>query len=189
MTIDLRSDLNAARLYAEVRQTRHPRHRLRLLAIARIYAGEKRGEVAQSLGIGPKVLWGWITRFNEQGLDGLATGLRPGRRPRFTDAQRASLAAAMASGPDPDLDGTDTWTMATLCAWLHRRHGINVCVRTVSRELKRLGVSVRSHAHGRRAAWRAPPQDDASSDLPRRHTGRSLQARYPLAEAAASPPA
>ena len=49
-------------------------------------------------------------RYNAEGLAGLDDRPKPGRPPRLTDGQQATVRALVLRGPDPERDGVSAWT-------------------------------------------------------------------------------
>jgi transposase len=58
----------------------------RLLALAAIYDGAARTEVAKIGGVGLQVVRNWVVKFNAQGPDGLIDRKAPGQPPRLNGA-------------------------------------------------------------------------------------------------------
>ena len=63
----------------------------RLLGVALVLEGRRRGEAAAASGIDRQILCDWVHRYNAAGVAGLATGVRPGRPPALNEAQMAEL--------------------------------------------------------------------------------------------------
>jgi transposase len=63
-------------------------------------------------------------RFNAEGIAGLHDEPRPGRPPRLTGGQQATLKAIVLRGPDPDRDGVSAWRIVDLCRIAEQRFGV-----------------------------------------------------------------
>lgn len=130
------SDLRRlARASVDADQTR------RLLALAVIYDGGRRGDAAKTGGVGRQIIRDWVERFNADGPDGLITRKAPGAPSKLDDGQRAALVQVVERGPDPELDGVVRWRLLDLAAWVWDSFGISVSEATLSRELNSLGFS------------------------------------------------
>jgi transposase len=77
----------------------------RLLALAAVYDGMNRTEVARIGGMNRQTLRDWVLRFNEDGREGLIN--RDGAvRPRLlSDEQMLELAQIVETGPNRKTDG------------------------------------------------------------------------------------
>lgn len=124
---------NLAKISCDANQTR------RLLALATIYDGGRRGEAARIGAVGLQVIRDWVLRFNANGPAGLVDGKAPGNRPKLTDAQRQALGVVVERGPIAAIDGVVRWRLKDLARWLFDEFGLSVDETTVSRELKALG--------------------------------------------------
>jgi transposase len=82
-----------------------------------------------------------VVRYDAEGLAGLRDRPKPGRPPRLSEAEQAALAARVFRGPDPGRDGVAAWTRADLAAWLEARFGKAFHPSSLSRVLRRLGLS------------------------------------------------
>ena len=130
---------------AELRQfakrERRPRTVQRLLAIANAMDGMSRADAARAAGIECQSLCDAIKRFNAEGLAGLVD--RPyGRRPeRLTEAEQAVLVNHILRGPDPDKGEPSSWTLPDLCRFIEERFTKTMCPQSMSRVVRRLGLS------------------------------------------------
>jgi transposase len=120
-----------------------PRRRTaqRLLAIANAMEDMTRAEAARAAGIERQSLCDAIKRFNSEGLAGLID--RPyGRRPeRLTQGEQAALLAHVLRGPDPEKGEPSSWTLPDLCRFVEERFGKTMCPQSMSRVVRRLGLS------------------------------------------------
>ena len=74
----LREDWDAARVRVAARAAQDADQVRRLLAIAAVYEGSKRGEAARVGAMDRQTLRDWVHRFNAQGPDGLIDRKPPG---------------------------------------------------------------------------------------------------------------
>src|SRR5918911_1039148 len=82
-----------------------------------------------------------VVRYNEEGIAGLHDRPKPGRPERLSEAEQAALAARVFAEPDPERDGTAAWTRADLGRWLEERFGKAFHPSSLSRVLRRPGLS------------------------------------------------
>lgn len=137
--MDVASPLELRRLAK--RETRR-RTAQRMLAIANALEGMSRADAA--------------LRFNAEGLAGLVD--RPyGRRPeRLTQGEQATLVAHILRGPSPERGEPSSLTLPDLCRFIEARFGKTMCPQSMSRVVRRLGLS-------RQKARRVHPQRDAKA--------------------------
>ena len=64
---------------------------LRLRAVEQVQAGVHPEDVAQTLGLHRKTVYGWLAKFREGGREALAAKPVPGRPPKLSGAQIARL--------------------------------------------------------------------------------------------------
>jgi transposase len=122
---------------------KEPRRRTaqRMLAIANALDGMSRAEAARAAGIERQALRDAVLRFNAEGLAGLVD--RPyGRRPeRLSEAEQAVLVNRILRGPDPEKGEPSSWTLSDLCRFIEARFGKRMCPQSMSRVVRRLGLS------------------------------------------------
>ncbi len=100
-----------------------------------------RGEAAQAAGIERQALRDAVVRFNAEGLAGLLDRSY-GRRPeRLSEAEQAVLVNHILRGPDPDKGGPCAWTLPDLCCFVEARFNKQMCPQSMSRVVRRLGLS------------------------------------------------
>jgi transposase len=135
---------------------KEPRRRTaqRMLALANALEGMGRAEAARAAGIERQALRDAVLRFNAEGLSGLVD--RPyGRRPeRLTEGEQAVLVNRILRGPDPEKGEPSSWTLPDLCRFIEERFGKSMCPQSMSRVVRRLGLS-------RQKARPVHPQRDA----------------------------
>lgn len=106
---------------------------LRERLLGAIDAGLPLAEGARLLGIGPSTVRRWRARQRATGP--AAARPRPGRAPRIGPVQATTLAAQVAADDDA--------TLAQHCARWEAEQGEVVSVATMSRTLRRLGITLK----------------------------------------------
>jgi transposase len=140
--VTIRADLaSPAQLRAWARRERAPRAAMRMLAIANALEGKGRAEAARLAGMERQALRDAVVRYNAEGLEGLRDRPKPGRRPALTEAEQAVLLATIFRGPDRARDGCAEWTLPALCWWIEDRFDKRLHPASLSRILRRLGLS------------------------------------------------
>jgi len=137
--IALRSDYDAAQLWALAKATRDAGQSRRLLALAEIYDGGSRTKAARIGGVGLQTLRDWVVRFNARGPDGLINGKAPGNTCKLNDSQRQAVAAMVENGPTPAIHGVVRWRLKDLTLWVWEEFRISISETTLSRALRALG--------------------------------------------------
>ena len=105
----------------------------RLNAIHLLLIGASFDLVLRNCGRGERCLRLWITRFNEQGIDGLTYRPRPGR-PRKLAAATVE-AEILPLVDDPSMAGQLHWTAVKLSGWLKQEKPFDISYRTLVRYL------------------------------------------------------
>ncbi len=118
MSIPLRGDFDAARVRAIARRSKDAPQARRLLALAAIYDGAMRTDVAKIGGVTLQIVRDWVVRFNAEGPDGLINRKAPGQPSRLNDVQRSALMRMIESGPIPAIHGVVRWRLIDLCQWI-----------------------------------------------------------------------
>jgi transposase len=114
---------------------------LRERLLGAIDAGLPLAEAARLFHVCPSTIVRWRRRRRTTGL---ATALpRPGRSPRVSPYQAAALRAQVAAAPDA--------TLAEHCARWEMAHGVHLSVATMSRAIRRLGITVKKSPPRQRA--------------------------------------
>ncbi len=103
--VALRSDYDGATLRRLAKVSEDANQTRRLLALAVVCDGGRRGEAASIGGVGLQVVRDWVLRFNAEGPEGLIDRKAPGKTPKLTARQRRALAATVESGPIPAAHG------------------------------------------------------------------------------------
>jgi transposase len=91
----------------------------RLLAIAAVLEGASREDAARIGGMDRQTLRDWVSRFNEQGPEGLINIPSPGVPPKLDEKHRTFLAGIVEEGPIPAIHGVVRWRACDLIMRLH----------------------------------------------------------------------
>jgi transposase len=112
-----------------------------MLALAKAMEGLSRAEAARAAGIERQALRDAVLRFNTEGRAGLVD--RPyGRRPeRLSEGEQAVLVNHILRGPDPERGEPSSWTLPDLCRFIEERFGKTMGPQSMSRVVRRLGLS------------------------------------------------
>jgi transposase len=169
MTVGItRDDYSADQLRAEAGRCKDGPAARRMLAIAHVLDGARRGDAAALCGMDRQTLRDWVHRYNAEGWAGLLN--RPpagGPACRLTPAQQAEFAGWVEAGPDPKTDGIVRWRRQDLQQKVAARFGVHLHKRTIGKMLTRLGfrhVSVRPQH----------PKADAQAQQAHKKTSRNL---------------
>ncbi len=137
----IRDDLSPEQLRGLARRERNGRAAARMYAIAHALEGMSRAEAARLAGMERQALRDAVVRYNAEGLSGLHN--RPkGHPPQcLTEGEQAALMAVIFKGPNPDRDGVCAWTRADLCRWMKEHLGKSMHPSSLSRVLRRMGLS------------------------------------------------
>ena len=136
--MDLYTPADLRRLARRERERRAAR---RMLALANALAGMTRAEAARLVGMERQALRDAVVRDNAEGLAGLRDRPKPGRTPRLTEGEQATLRAVVLRGPDPACDGGGDGTVPMLCRWRRDQFGKAMHPDSLSRVVRRLGLS------------------------------------------------
>jgi transposase len=139
MTIGLRGDYSCADLRRLAKAARTTSASRRMLSLAMILEGSKRGEAAKAGGMDGQTLCDWVHRFNAEGPEGLYNKERPGPSCRLSEAQQQELAAILEAGPDLAEHGVVRFRLCDLCALVEERFGVTYEERGMSKLIRRLG--------------------------------------------------
>ena len=107
-------------------RTEEARLVVRAKIVLGLAAGERPYQVADRVGVGRMAAYGWLHRFNAEGLKGLTDHPRPGRPPRYTPEQRAEVIAAALTRPEDLGLPFASWTLDRLAAYLAEHEGIGI---------------------------------------------------------------
>jgi len=133
----------------------------RLNAIHLLLIGVSYDLVLRNCGRSERCLRLWISRFNEQGIDGLTYRPRIGRPRKLTAAEIQSEILPIVD--DPVLAGQLHWTAVKLSGWLRQEKSFDISYRTLVRYLH-------EHNYARRIPRPMPEPPDADQWALKRET-------------------
>lgn len=176
--VRVREDYDAARLRALGKQSDDADQTRRLLALAAIYDGGSRTDVAKIGGVGLQTVRDWVLAFNAEGPSGLIDGKAPGKRPLLNDEQRQGLLRIVETGPTPAIHGVVRWRLIDLVQWVFDEFRISISEQTLSRELRamdfrKLSARPRHHAQDVAALEDFKKTSPAAWQRPRRAMRRA----------------
>ncbi len=134
----LRPDFDATKLREVAKRCPDSRQTRRLLALAAVYDGMNRAEVAKVGGMDRQTLRDWVHRFNEEGMDGLANRKAAGRPRMLSDEQLKEPGEIVATGPVRAVDGVVHWRRIDLKRVIEERFDVVYAEREISRLLSEL---------------------------------------------------
>jgi len=122
---------------------------LRARAVEQVQAGAPPEDVAVTLGLHRKTVYGWLARYREGGPDALRAKPVPGRPPKLADTQIARLYALIV-GQDPrQLSfAFALWTREMVREVIRREFGVALSAVSVGRLLRTMGLSPQRPASG-----------------------------------------
>ncbi len=113
----------------------------RLLALSLILEGHSREEAARQAGMDRQTLRDWVHRYNKHGVEGLCSIRIGGRSACLSNSQMEALKALTLEGPDPAKHKVVRWRCVDLRDEVARRFEVKVCVRTIGKWLRQLGLT------------------------------------------------
>jgi transposase len=139
----IRDDIGSEELRRRPRRERDGRISARLIAIANALEGTDRASAARLAGMDRQTLRDWVHGYNAEGIAGLCNRPAPGRKPKLTEGQMATLKAVVLAGPDPAVDKIARWRIVDLCRWVEKRWGVSYSETGMLRLLWSLDLSHR----------------------------------------------
>jgi transposase len=106
-----------------------------------VLEGCSRAEAAERNGMDRQTLRDWVHRYNEAGVDGLASRTGPGPTPRLNPAQMQQLRELVLAGPDPQVHKVMRWRCVDLRDEVARRFAVTVDEDTIGRWLRKLKLT------------------------------------------------
>jgi transposase len=128
----IRDDIASDELRRRARREHDGRVSARLIALANALEGMDR-----------QTLRDWVHRYNAEGIAGLFNRPLPGRSPKLSEGQMASLKAIVLRGPDPAVDQVERWRIVDLCRVVEERWGVTYSETGMLRLLWSLDLSHR----------------------------------------------
>ena len=130
-------------LQDEIRRSDEARYDHRLHGVLLVAQGMTCPEVARLLGDAPRTVQYWLSRFDEEGLAGLAETDRPGRPRALSEKQLDKVGEALRESPAKyGLEG-NLWDGKRLSAFIERRYKIRLGVRQCQRLFRQLYFRLR----------------------------------------------
>lgn len=115
---------------------------MRRLAVARVLQGESQVEVARSLQVRAPTVWKWVDAWRKGGDEALASTKATGPKPKLSERQLAKLKATIVGKNPLQLSfGTALWSLPVVAAFVEREFDVVLHESTVSRLLKRIGLT------------------------------------------------
>jgi len=139
--IALREDYDGPILRDLAKASKDASQTRRLLCLALIYDGGRRGDAASLGGVGLQIVRDWVMRFNADGPKGLIDRKTPGPPSKLNQEQRQALARIVEAGPIPAVHGVVRWRRKDLALWLFEEFRISLEESSVGRELRALGFA------------------------------------------------
>ena len=113
-------------LQQEIQRSEESRYDHRLHAVLLVAHGMTCPAVSRLLGDSPRTVEYWVSRFQQQGVDGLWEGEHPGRPPRLTAEQLAGVSRALRDRPAMSGMSANLWDGKTLSAWIDQEYGVHL---------------------------------------------------------------
>jgi transposase len=139
----IRDDIGSGELRRQVRREHDGRVSARLIAIANALDGMDRARAARPAGMDRQTLRDRVHRYNAEGIAGLCNRPPPGRTPKLSEGQMASLKAIVLAGPDPSADQVGRWRIVDLCRYVEERWDVSYSETAMLRLLWSLDLSHR----------------------------------------------
>ena len=115
---------------------------LRIQAVQRVEAGESPEDVVRILGFNRTVIYDWLAKYREGGLDALQAKAISGRPPRLTGKQLRWLYKAITTkSPLQYRFEFALWTRSMVRELIRERFGVRLSDVSVGRLLKKLGLT------------------------------------------------
>jgi transposase len=129
---------------------------MRLRAVSAVEAGQHPEDVAASLGMHRKTVYGWLAKVRQGGKEALKARPVPGRPPKLTGEQMRRLYTLIV-GTDPRQLQFEfaLWTREMVRVLIRREFGVGLSAVSVGRLLRTLGLSPQRPLW---RAWQADPQ-------------------------------
>lgn len=115
---------------------------IRRLAVQRVFDGERPCDITEAYGLSAKVIFKWIKKAKDTGLDSLAPLSRSGRSRTLTDKEEKEV-RNWVIGNDPRQYGFDfgLWTRKIVADLIEDRLGVILSLNSVGRLLHRQGLT------------------------------------------------
>lgn len=134
-------------LEAAIRHDKRPEVRQRCIAIRLLHLGHKPKQVAQMQAVSIPTIYGWYNRWQQDGVEGLATKPRSGRPAKTDEAYRQALEEALAKEPRECGYDFSVWTIERLRLHLAQETGTDLSAGRLRILLQRHGYRYRRPKH------------------------------------------
>jgi transposase len=118
-----------------IKKTRDSATQVRLKSILFRKEGSTPQEIAQRLMVTDRSVTGWIRRYNENGIPGLAT--KPSGRPEGNPKWDKNIFNKLTE----EIDKGGYWSVPRMQEWLAKHHNVNIPEQTVWYRIDQLGYS------------------------------------------------
>lgn len=106
--------------------------------------GRSSSEIAKVLNVSRVITSKWLRTYEEQGVDGLLEGHRPGRPTKLSEVQKIILCDIVDSGPVAYGYSTGVWTSTVISEVIRDEFGVDYHPGHVRKLLAEFGYSVQS---------------------------------------------
>ncbi|MGW2557769.1 helix-turn-helix domain-containing protein [Streptomyces sp. NPDC001514] len=115
---------------------------LRKRAVERVANGVPVSEVSQALGVSRTVVYNWMKRYEQGGVEALRTRPARGRPRKLDDVQLCRLYTMLGTGGPDHFDVGDerVWCCGSVKKLVERDFGVHLSTSSLSRIVRRLGV-------------------------------------------------
>lgn len=134
----LRARDSVTSLQAAIKKVRDPAQKVRLKAILLRKQGKSPQRIAESLVVTDRSVTGWIRRYNQDGISGLAT--KPSGRKEGNPKWDASHFERLAQ----EIDKGGYWSVPRMQEWLTKHCAVNIPEQTVWYRMNKLHYSYKS---------------------------------------------
>ena len=115
---------------------------IRIRAVLRVEAGESPEDVIRTLGFGRTVIYNWLAKYREGGIDALRAKPISGRPPKMTGRQIQWVYATVTSKNPLQLRFEFAlWTRSMIRELIREKFGVRLSEVSVGRMLRKLGLS------------------------------------------------
>jgi transposase len=115
----------------------------RIAAMILILEGWKSTQVAALFDVSRWSVVKWIQKANEQGMQGINEGQRPGRPSQLDEDIEKDLEKALSRDPREFGLKRNRWDGMIVVEYVERVHGVKIKVRQAQRWIRRLGFSLK----------------------------------------------
>lgn len=137
------ADVMRVAIQQEIERSDESRYDHRLHGVLLVAGGQGCLAVAQVFGEDPRTVQRWVTRFEQQGFDGLRDGERSGRPRRLEESQCESLGRDLRRSPRDFGHAQNLWDGKILGEHLKSHYGVTLGVRQCQRMFRQMGFRLR----------------------------------------------